>query len=420
MKTKLISLLLCLSLLACCLAGCGQTAEVKVTESPAPTETPAPADTPAPTDAPVATEEPAATEAPAETPDPEEEAMKARYRAAYEKYDPDQTVLLINDEPVTWSQYYSWIYDIASQMESAYAVDDWNAPRAELLNVIPDATFGSYVKSTALGYVTQIAVIGQKAREMGIELSEAQRSQIQATIDGYAANVGGQEQLEALLADSYITMDYFVEQNEAMTLINSIYENLYGKNGEKLPDEDAISYLKDSEYLYAKHILFRTVDDAREKLSDEEIEKKKAEAEDVLAQLQACTAEELPEKFDSLMKQFSEDTGLLSYPDGYYFRAGEMVPAFEETVRSLEENGLSGLVESDYGYHIIFCPPMSTDHIMGYGSNGSPYLTKEFASAALFDSVAGEWYTQAQMDAKYVGEFDALDLNELFGVQQDS
>lgn len=411
MKRKLIPLLLCLALLLGCLAGCGsEPAKVEIKESPAPTQTPEPTQAPA--------EETPAQETPAEVEDPEAALLAARYRAAYEKHDPDETVLLVNDEPITWSQYFSWLYDIASQVESGYGVTDWNAPREELANVVADSTFGSYVTSTVLRYILQVAVIGQKASELGITLSDDQRAEIDAEIDGYAERFGGMEGLEEVLASSYITMDYFRTQLEAMKLINNIYESLYGPDGENLPDEDAVAYLKDNDYLYAKHILFRTVDDSREPLPEEEAAQKKAEAEDVLAQLRACPDEDLPELFDTLMQQYSEDTGLIAYPDGYYFQAGEMVPAFEETVRELEENGMSDLVETDYGYHIIFCPPMSGEHVMGYDNNGTPYHIKAFVSAALFDSIALEWNEQAEQNVKFVPGFDNLDLNELLGTAE--
>ena len=408
MKLKLISLLLCVSMLAACLAGCGsEPVKVEVTEAPAPSGTPAPTESPAP------------TEEPAETPNPEAEARKARFRAAYETYDPDETVMLINDTPITWSQYFSWIYDLVNQLEASYGELDWNEPRQELSIFGEGSSFGSYVKKTARGYILQIAVIGQKAKELGIELTDEQRSDLQASIDGYTEQFGGPEGLAQLMADSFLTMDYFIEQNEAVMLLNNIYQSMYGESGADLPEEDAVAYLKDNGYLYVKHILFRTVDDDRNPLSEEEIANTKAEAEDVLAQLIACPPEDLPERFDALMQQYSEDTGLISYPDGYYFVAGQMVPAFEETVLTLEENGLD-LVESEYGYHIIFCPPMKGDHVMGYDSNYAPYTPKAFASAALFDAIANEWYSAAEWNVVYVNDFDQLDLNKLFYGSTDS
>ncbi len=411
MKQRHIALFLAFALLLTCLAGCGGQTTVEVRETSAPAETAAPAE------APETTEAPAETAAPEETADPEAEARKARYQAGYEKFSPNTTVMLVNDEPVSWSDYYSWLYDIASQIEENYAVTDWNEPRAELTDVVPDTTFGSYVRKTALGYVVQIAVILQKAKEQGLELSETQRADLQATIDGYVERFGGQEKFEQLLSESYLTPDYFYRQNEAMVQINNLYAEFYGEKGEKLPEEDAVAYLKDNGYLYAKHILFKTQDDNREKLSDEVIAEKKAEAEAVLAELQQCTAEELPQRFDALMQQYNEDPGMLRFPDGYYFHSGEMVPAFESAVVALEGEGLyPELVESDYGFHIIFCPPMSGTHVMSYDNNGEPYNPKALASAALFDNMMNGWFEDAEMGVKYTGDFADLDLNALFGI----
>ncbi len=414
MKLKLIPLLLCLCLLAACLTGCGgEPVKVEVTASPAPAETPAPTEAPAATEAP--------TEVPSETPDPEEEARKARYQAAYEKFKPDQSVVRVGNDIITWAEYYSWIYDIATQVDSAYHITDWNEPRAELASIVPESTFGAYVCKEALEYITLYSIIRQKAAEMGIELTQEQRDSIQAEVDGYIEKAGGREAFEQRLAEAYVPMEYFSEQQEAISLYNNIFESMYGADGADLPEEDAVAYMKDNGYLFAKHILFRTVDDNRQPLSEEESAGKKAEAQEVLAQLQACPPEDLPELFDSLMKQYSEDTGMLAYPNGYYFRSGEMVAPFEEAVLALEENGLSDLVESDYGFHIIFCPPMRGDDLMDYDSNYMPVTLKSYVSSQLFNNVVDEWMESALAGAKAAFEkgFNPLDLNELFQIPQN-
>ncbi len=120
MKQRHIALFLAFALLLTCLAGCGGQTTVEVRETPAPAETAAPAE------APETTEAPAETAAPEETADPEAEARKARYQAGYEKFSPNTTVMLVNDEPVSWADYYSWLYDIASQIDTNYEITDWN------------------------------------------------------------------------------------------------------------------------------------------------------------------------------------------------------------------------------------------------------------------------------------------------------
>ena len=53
------------------------------------------------------------------------------------------------------------------------------------------------------------------------------------------------------------------------------------------------------------------------------------------------------------MNENSQDSGLSTNPDGYLFTAGDMVSEFEEGTRALEFGGISPVIQSTYGYHII-------------------------------------------------------------------
>ena len=97
-----------------------------------------------------------------------------------------------------------------------------------------------------------------------------------------------------------------------------------------------------SEERRASHILIAIKADADK-------EKAKAKAEEVLQEVQKS-----PAKFAELAKKYSEDTG--SAKDGGdlgYFGHGMMVKAFEDIVFKQKDGEISGLVESDYGFHII-------------------------------------------------------------------
>ncbi len=82
---------------------------------------------------------------------------------------------------------------------------------------------------------------------------------------------------------------------------------------------------------------------------DSDKEKAKAKAEEVLAELKKS-----PEKFADLAKKHSEDPGSAEKGgDLGFFGRGMMVKPFEEEVFKQKEGDLSGLVESEFGYHII-------------------------------------------------------------------
>jgi len=78
-------------------------------------------------------------------------------------------------------------------------------------------------------------------------------------------------------------------------------------------------------------------------------EKAKAKAEEVLKEVQGS-----PAKFADLAKKYSQDTGSAANGgDLGFFGHGMMVKPFEEAVFKLKDGEISGLVESDFGYHII-------------------------------------------------------------------
>lgn len=396
MNSKNISLLLALVLVLSCLTGCG-------TADAAPT----PSDPPA-------TEQPA-DDQPSAAPEDGSEADEidlAKYETAYGKYAPDTVVMTVNGQDIKWADFFGWVYNGATQLEKQYGVTDWSEDCAPIVGILEKPSYSNYVRYYAESNASQCAIIAAMAKAQGITLTAEDQAQLETTMAQYVSYFGDQEAFEKYLSESYLTEDYFRYQNEVILLYNALYASMFGTNGEKLPDQDAIDYAVNNGYLYAKHILLRTVDDSRQPLDEATVAQKKAEAEGLLTQLQACSAAELPAKFDALMQEHSEDTGLLNYPDGYYFHQGEMVAPFEEAVLALEENGLSGIVESDFGYHIIFRPAMDADHIVGYDANNQPYGLRSLAAVNLFDNTAANWYAAAKVE--YAPDFENFDLNTLF------
>ncbi len=91
----------------------------------------------------------------------------------------------------------------------------------------------------------------------------------------------------------------------------------------------------------ASHILIAT-----EKLGKD---KAKAKAEELLKEIRSN-----PAAFADLARKNSDDPGSASKGgDLGFFGRGAMVKAFEDTTQNLKEGEISGVVESDFGFHII-------------------------------------------------------------------
>ncbi|MBV9611485.1 MAG: peptidylprolyl isomerase [Acidobacteriaceae bacterium] len=107
--------------------------------------------------------------------------------------------------------------------------------------------------------------------------------------------------------------------------------------------QDNIDTYRIPERVLVRHILIKT-----QGLPKDQLPKLKAKAEDILKQLQHGG------NFAELAKQNSDDPG--SKPKGGelgWVVKGQTVPNFEKTAFSLQPGQLSGLVETEYGYHII-------------------------------------------------------------------
>jgi peptidyl-prolyl cis-trans isomerase D len=95
----------------------------------------------------------------------------------------------------------------------------------------------------------------------------------------------------------------------------------------------------------ASHILIKSEKSA----TPEQKKAARAKAEQLLAQLQKS-----PAQFAELAKKNSDDPGSAANGgDLDFFGRGAMVKAFDDAVFALKPGQLSGVVESDYGFHII-------------------------------------------------------------------
>lgn len=243
-------------------------------------------------------------------------------------------------------------------------------------------------------------LIRQKAAELGCLPTDAQNAEIRAAME------------ESDLETSAPYWGLTDSTSELIFSISTYYDNVLNAATHEPSEQELADYIAGTGDYRVKHILLKTVDDQRQPLPDDEIAQKRAQAEDLLAQLQA--ADNLDEFFDQKMNELSEDrdeNGSLNGPDGYLASPGQMVSAFEEASLALKEGELSGIVESEYGYHIILRLPFTDEDMAEYREN---------CRAAAMEELIAQWEEEADIvRSDALNSLDPVDFyNRLSAYQQ--
>ncbi len=332
----------------------------------------------------------------------------AALNAARESFSADTVVMTVNGLDATWGEYFYWLSNqIGSYYNYTGAFPDWAA------SADGSQTYDEYFRSMAQDNILTLLVTETKARDMGIELSEEDASEMQKTWDSFVESAGGEEAALSYLEEKYLTKDIYDRYSRVQHLYEALFSHMFGADGEKLGEPEVLEYAGGAGYMRAQHILFATVNSEGEALSEEEKAEKLAAAEGTLAELKQASAEELVSKFSEKMNELSEDPGLAYFPDGYCFTPGEMTEKFETAVRGLSESELSGVVETASGYHIILRLPLDIDAAAVYDRNSSKPLTLRYTVAArMFEANMDNWKEEAQVT--YKDEFRMMKMEDLF------
>lgn len=309
----------------------------------------------------------------------------------YEQPSTDAPVVLtVNGDEVRADEYAGYMLYNMMYYANMYA-------QFGMSNVWDDeyaaATLGSSMPAAAKDQSVYARVVLQKFNELGLKMNYNQEKEMgqlrQDTIDmlgydGYLSQVGS----FGFTDESYTNFVYISQCYQAL---NDYY---FGENGVNVPSDDELRQYFADNYLSAKHILISTVDSTTGETLRTDAEAK-AEAQAILDRINAG------EDFDTLMNEYSEDPGLTGNPDGYIFTEGEMVTSFYDAAKALGEGEVSGLVQSDYGYHIIKREPLDVD---GQFENYKGLLVT--MSVGTMDDLLDQWMQEAEVQTTEV--FDEI------------
>jgi peptidyl-prolyl cis-trans isomerase D len=157
----------------------------------------------------------------------------------------------------------------------------------------------------------------------------------------------------------------------------------------KFYNENAAKF-QGNEQRHASHILIGVSAAA----SPEAKAEAKKKAEQVLAEVKKS-----PAKFAELAKKYSQDPGSAEKGgDLGTFARGSMVKPFEEAVFSMKPGDISGLVQSDFGYHII-----KLTEIVGQGQ-GFDALKPQIRAELMYQKALAKFSEQAETFSAMVYE----------------
>ena len=214
---------------------------------------------------------------------------------------------LVNGQPIAMEEYEKQV----AQVEAFFAQEGLDLESAEGRERLAQAC------RQVLEQMIDQELIRQAAAAMGVSISESQlESSLQEIID----QSGGQDRFDQSLQAMGNTYDDFRQ----MLLDQLLSEGVYGAV--------TASISSTAEQVHARHILVAT----RER------------AEEVLARLQAG------EDFSYLAREYSEDiSSRETGGDVGFFPRGIMPPEVEEVAFTAQVGEVSGVIESQFGFHII-------------------------------------------------------------------
>ena len=338
--------------------------------------------------------------------------IEARLDAAGKKYDGSAVVATVNGREVTWKLCYYLIAGLTSQfINYTMAIPDFTT------DVGDGTTLQDALRETLEARMKYYTVPLTEAEARG--LTETVDAEVEKQWQNVAEQYGGVDALMEAIESAYLDEPTYRALLSSNAAFNAIMENSYGLNGEKLSDEDVLAWANDNNYLRCKHILFLTENDDGTDMTDEEKAEIRKEAEAALKELRALESdrEALLTRFDELMAD-ADDPGMTTFPDGYTFTSGQMVQEFEDGTRALGDYGLSDIVESSYGCHIILRLPLDPEgKTLSQDSGTGDYMTlRADAANELFNAMLLDWIDTAEVE--WQGEFGTMDYNELFAASE--
>ena len=253
----------------------------------------------------------------------------------------DRTVLTIDGYKVCYDEYrYFFMNTAQSMMQEGF--EDFS-----------DENNLSKLRSETLEILKRNRAINNLAEKYKFTLDKDDKAQISAQYDDIRANYATDEEFLEGLAQTYLTDYQFRRVQEITFQWQKLYDCMTNE-ANFIIQADNDTLLADIPVNFYHGIQILVINDEGEDPSAnrETIDK-------------VLTALDNGEDFNKLLTQYGEDPGCMN-GIGYYFTTGELLPYFEEAVKSLKEGEHSGVLEAEDGYAIVLRQSITDDYVSSH------------------------------------------------------
>lgn len=265
----------------------------------------------------------------------------------------------INGNMVSVAEYKYYLESIKEQMLAESGATDaktfWDGE-------IDGKKATDVAKERARAEMIRVEIAASKALESGLALDSAAEGQINSVVK--AKDAAAKAQIDSIRSATGLSEMGLKNLLTKTTLASMYAQNVQITEPDKLAvSDEAINEKYNSDYARVKHILIMNAkqEDAETAESEETVDPEAYKAEQKLLADEVLAKAKAGKNFESLIAEYGEDPGMESMPDGYVIDkngndasgSGTMVPEFTQGSFSVEVGGITELVESSYGWHII-------------------------------------------------------------------
>jgi len=244
-------------------------------------------------------------------------------------------IVMIGDNRVYYNEIMVYLKSAQANYEAEYGAGIWEA------DILGDGeTFGTMMKEEVINQVTELKIIRAKAAELGITLAEEEVAE---------ANAYAQEHYNGLSKEDIqkylITPELLLQVYSDNLLANKVFENLTINVDTEVAEDEA-------KQITVQDILIYSTDfDENGNKVALTAEEKQAAYEKVM---QLAQTAKTTEDFYTFAEANSEaDT--IEYTFGKGQASEEYSAAFEQAAFNLKTGQVSGIITTDYGWHILYC-----------------------------------------------------------------